>query len=226
MFKSPSTWLCFFEQSNTFRDSLRRHGFDSASYDNAKRGKQDYTMDLFELIEVSYSKMCRLEDNWFSALEGAEIGIIAFFPCVRFSTQANLYVSCSAPQYDKLKTADKFVLSSSHFDEVSYFYSVLCELCALCSHYGIPLIVENPYKNNMLLRYFPMVPSVVVPDRSLHGDWFVKPTMFYFIGLPCVEKIVFKPKVLNTKKVVEEHGIGRSLMSPDFADWFVEAYLV
>jgi hypothetical protein len=48
---------------------------------------------------------------------------------------------------------------------------------------GIRMIIENPYNGETFLKTnFVLPPTIVDKDRSLRGDFFRKPTAYWFIG--------------------------------------------
>ena len=65
----------------------------------------------------------------------------------------------------------------------------------VCDIRGLKLIVENPYTTiHYLYNNFPYKPSVIDKNRQLRGDYFKKPTQYWFVNC--------------------EHTNGRSLQNP------------
>lgn len=92
------------------------------------------------------------------------------------------------------------------------------------------IIIENPYTNNYLLTINRFSkPKIIIQNRRVYGDYYVKPTMFYYFGLEPTY-ITSKAQVLKKgqkkMKVKDEVGITRSLMSKEFVENFIEKYIL
>src|SRR5574344_678522 len=110
----------------------------------------------------------------------------------------------------------------------SKFFNYLCKLCIIAIDKGFKLIIENPYgKINFLKWYFPIRPEIVITDRRSYGDYFKKPTQFFFIN--CVPEFKLFQEDNKTKFVTEriedKRGIDRSLISPAFAENFCKQFI-
>ena len=98
------------------------------------------------------------------------------------------------------------------------------------------MIVENPYTQpHYLTTYFPIRPKVIVPDRHAEGDYFKKPTQFFFLNCEPEQNIVFEPIkhidiVKHNRAQLMNNGqtrqVCRSLIHPQFADRFIKTYLL
>lgn len=79
---------CFFEQSGTFKNQFKKLGFESYDYDILNDfNETDYQMDLFNEIRNAYDGKPSLFDKF----DKRKDTILAFFPCVRFEEQIQLY---------------------------------------------------------------------------------------------------------------------------------------
>lgn len=91
------------------------------------------------------------------------------------------------------------------------------------------MIFENPYNGNYLLtRKEIKKPTIIISDRTIYGDYFVKPTAFWFYN---IEPSIFSQYIIkNNNKldgsVIMQNGINRSLMHKDFAINFVNKYIL
>ena len=112
--------------------------------------------------------------------------------------------------------------------ERQYFYEVLLKLFSVCTMKGLRLIVENPYATHHYLHAnFPYKPKVIDYDRQRRGDYFKKPTQYFFHN--CEPTNGFTPcKPKETKNVKSLSGGSggicneeRSLISPDYARNFI-----
>ena len=90
-------------------------------------------------------------------------------------------------------------------------------------------MIENPYSSlHFLHNNFLKEPSVIDSNRQLRGDYFVKPTGFWFFNFePTYGESFQKPKKTMTVWSAargKEAGIcseERSLISPDYARNFI-----
>lgn len=112
--------------------------------------------------------------------------------------------------------------------ELSLFYELICKLVIVCIRNETPLIIENPYSTqHYLQRYWCIKPSVIDNNRKDSGDYFKKPTQYWFINRKPSNNLTFEPQVINkTKKVSDESGINRSLISPDYASRFIKEFII
>lgn len=73
----------FFEQSGTFKNELKKLGYEAIDYDILNDfGQTDVVIDLFAEIEKTYAGWGSIFDNI-----AEDDMIIAFFPCVRFEAR-------------------------------------------------------------------------------------------------------------------------------------------
>ena len=90
------------------------------------------------------------------------------------------------------------------------------------------LVIENPLgKCGFLKQYFPIKERVVIKDRTKLGDYFKKPTQFFFVNCRPTFNLEKESEWNEFQhKVVEQvHGFDRSRISPEFAKNFVELFL-
>ncbi|MFA5719497.1 MAG: hypothetical protein WC939_00395 [Acholeplasmataceae bacterium] len=91
------------------------------------------------------------------------------------------------------------------------------------------MIFENPYhKNYLLTRNEIKKPSLIIEDRTKYGDYYVKPTAFWFYNL---EPTLFSQYIIKNdnklkKQINLQNGIKRSLMHIDFAKNFINKYIL
>ena len=108
------------------------------------------------------------------------------------------------------------------------FYKTLCRLCIIAKRKKFKLIIENPYgKANFLKQFFPIKPGLIVKNRMQWGDFFKKPTQFFFLN--CIpnfflERIVASPKENNP--IEKNKGFSRSRISSRFAENFIESVIL
>jgi hypothetical protein len=110
------------------------------------------------------------------------------------------------------------------------FYALLIKLFCVCQERGLRLIVENPWNSGptYLKNNFVMPPSYIDNDRSRRGDYFVKPTAYWFVGCEPTDGFTWQ-KDKDIKSVYScNHGIKagicseeRSMISSDYARNFI-----
>lgn len=217
----------FFEQSGTFKKELAKLGYKAYDYDILNDfGETDYVIDLFSQINEAYEG----NESIFDKIAENRGGIIAFFPCVRFSVQILLPMRGNSPQQKKWDDLKKIEYSMKLERERSEMYERFSKLCIVCLRKDIPLIIENPYNaQHYLTLYFPISAQVVIEDRTLLGDWYKKPTQFFFIGCDAyfiiyLDEGYYKPK--KKMKVSEQGKVDRSMISPHFARTFLRRYVL
>ena len=93
------------------------------------------------------------------------------------------------------------------------------------------MIVENPYSTqHFLVRYFPIKSKVVHKDRTLYGDYYKKPTQYWFVN--CEPKHNFFLENLQTsdefiKTINNIHNkVERSLISKTYANRFLREFVI
>lgn len=225
--KVKKAW-CFFEQSGTFRDKFKELGIEAVDCDiQNEYGKTDIQIDLFAEIRKAYFDY----ESIFDKITKDDI-IIAFFPCIRFTKQIELEFTQKAPQYRTLALEEKILLARQLEQERTDFYNLFCDLILVCCKKHIRLIIENPYSNNhYLVRYFPIKASIIDTNRRERGDYFEKPTQYWFINcLPSYNiNALFREQVMPKKRRVLDYPSGskeRSEISPIYARQFIEEFIL
>lgn len=94
--------------------------------------------------------------------------------------------------------------------------------------------MENPASApHYLTSYFPIKPAVVDLDRTVNGDFFKKPTQFWFVNCAPEQNMFFEPlderPIYNIERARKTDGVERkvlrSLMHPQYARRFIKMYL-
>ena len=100
---------------------------------------------------------------------------------------------------------------------------------------GWRLVVENPYTQpHYLTSYFPIKPAIIDRDRSENGDYFSKPTQFFFVNCKPEQNMFFDPieerPTYNVERAVNTDGIDRktlrSMIHPQYARRFIKQFLI
>lgn len=233
---------CFFEQSGTFKNEFIKLGIPAEDYDIQNNfGETDHIVDLFKAIEDAYEGKPSLFDNMTS-----DDLIMAFFPCIKF---------CNIAEYNQRSAQEKwrrdgmdihriYELLKRESDERHYFYTLALKMHAVVEFRGLRMIMENPWHETNYTNYFWFSkPSVIDMDRSKRGDFFKKPTAYWFTNCAPTSGYSYQqtdPSKIkrigmtsewrqkdNTKvyaKGSKKSGIcseERSMISPDYARNFI-----
>lgn len=216
---------CFFEQSGTFKNEFIKLGIPAEDYDIQNNfGQTDHVVDLFQAIEDAYDGKPSLFDD----IRGGDL-IMAFFPCIYFSCLSQMDLSWSAKNYRKMsgRNATERILERVHNREV--YFTLLIKMLQVARERGLRLIFENPWGLQTFLKSgFVQPPSVVDENRTLRGDYFVKPTAYWYVHCkPSYGQSYQQPKEkkrLMWEKKNPTAGIcseERSMISPDYARNFI-----
>ena len=223
---------CLFEQSGTFKNEFKGLGIMAFDYDiQNEYGETDYQLDLFREIEKGYDK----EPSIFDAIKTDDV-ILAFFPCTRFDCQVQLWMSGNNYAEQGWSDAQKIQYAMEKHAELSDYYSYLCKLILLCIERELKLIIENPFNQpHYLTLYFPVKPTLIDRDRTLNGDYYKKPTQFWFFNCEPKNNVIFEPLVEvptyiigNNPKIDKEKSIqtNRSTIHPQYASRFIRQFII
>lgn len=220
---------CFFEQSGTFKNEFRKLGYEALDYDIQNNfGETDHVIDLFAEIEKAYDGKASVFDQ-IRGGQDADL-IIAFFPCIHFCDAKTLFMKgehISQRSWSLSKIMEKNLQFSKERD---FFYATLLKFVAIISKYNLRLIIENPWNTSgeTYLQHNFIKPSIVDSNRMLRGDYFVKPTAYWFIN--CTPTYGLTLQCDKRQKVIMKcHGktkagvcsTERSMISPDYARNFI-----
>ena len=224
---------CFFEQSGTFKNEFIKLGIPAEDYDIQNNfGETDHVVDLFKAIEDAYEG----KPSLFDSIRGGQDGdlILAFFPCIYFSPVSQMLMFWGDLNYRKLtyKVRTDAILQRSANRE--QFFGLAAKMLCVAQERGIRLIMENPWSQQTFLKAnFVLPPTLVDSNRRLRGDYFAKPTAYWFINCtPTMgfteQRVISKKNVMNTKSSAKA-GIcseERSMISPDYARNFICDFII
>lgn len=216
---------CFFEQSGTFKKEFIKLGCQAEDYDILNQfNETDHVIDLFEEINKGYAGGASIFDN----IDPLKDQIIAFFPCVRFEAQIIMNFRGDHFGSDKWPLQRKLEYDLQLHDELHELYTLITKFAILCLRKGIPCIIENPYATqHYLVRYWACKASIIDKDRSETGDYFEKPTQYFFLNREPSFNFVFEGvDVKKKKKIVDLTTVDRSMISPDYANRFIREYIL
>lgn len=171
---------CFFEQSGTFKNEFRKLGYDAFDYDIQNNfGETEFQIDIFSEIEDAYDNKPSVFDN----IEKDDL-ILAFFPCIYFEALQMTYYTDSCNNNRK-KGKERFDVIIDRIEKRNRFYVLLYKLIGVCEIKQIRMILENPATQPhylLLVQNFYKKPTFIDKDRTLRGDWFKKPTAWWFFN--------------------------------------------
>lgn len=216
---------CFFEQSGTFKNEFRKLGIPAEDYDIQDNfGETDHTDDLFKAIEDAYDG----KPSLFDSISEDDL-IMAFFPCIYFCATSQMAFSFGCTNYRKLNMKEKTDKILERSANREYFFKLAVKMISVAEQRGLRLIMENPWSEQTFLKAnFVMPPTLVDNNRMLRGDFYVKPTAYWFINsTPTSGKSYQNDK---EKKTIMKARMGvkaglcseeRSTISPDYARNFI-----
>lgn len=179
---------CFFEQSGTFKNEFIKLGIPAEDYDIQNNfGETDHVIDLFNEIEKAYDN----KESVFDKITKDDL-IIAFFPCIKFCSvmeqmQHEDFYDCSHKNNKNIGTPDyfrqKWFTLRKQSQERFQFYDIALKLTAVIQIKGLRMIFENPWHpTNFTNHFWFLRPSVIDKDRTRRGDYFRKPTVYFYVG--------------------------------------------
>jgi hypothetical protein len=221
---------CFFEQSGTFKNEFKKLGYDAYDYDIQNNfGETDYTVDLFKAIEDAYDE----KPSLFDKITQDDL-IIAFYPCIYFSCLSQMAFSWGCRNYKNLSYKQRTDAILKRSNNRERFYAIAIKMLTVAKENNLRLIMENPFSQQTYLRAnFIIPPTIIDYNRMLRGDYFQKPTAYYFInseptnGLT-IQNDKIKKRILD-QKPSELGGVcseERSMISPDYARNFICDFII
>lgn len=221
---------CFFEQSGTFKNEFKKLGYEAYDYDILNDFKEtDYIIDLFKEIEKAYEEKPSVFDNI-----SQKDTILAFFPCTRFEAIIPLKFRGEAIDQKNWDLNKKLEYSMKLQNELTELYNLLSKLVIVVQKKGLKLIIENPYTQpHYLTTYWCIRPDLIDKDRTLRGDYYKKPTQYWFINCKPKDNFIFEPleyverkTVMNTKGNKSTIKVERSMIHPQYANRFIKEFIL
>lgn len=219
------TFHCFFEQSGTFKNEFKKLGYESYDYDiQDEFNETDKIIDLFVNIEEAYEN----RESIFDEIK-QEDTIIAFFPCIRFEDQIQMAFRGTQFQMKNWSNEQKLENDIQLHRELSNLYEIITKLAIVCIRRNISLIIENPYSTTHYLTKYWAIPSKIIDkDRRTRGDYFQKPTQYWFINCEPKYNMILEPQIWNETKIIENtsNKTERSLISKDYVNRFIREFIL
>lgn len=230
---------CLFEQSGTFKNEFKKLGVEAYDYDIQNEfGETDYVIDLFAEIKGGYNG----EASIFDKFDKDDL-ILAFFPCIRFENQIMLFFRGQASQMKGWTLEEKMEYDMNLLDELNAMYKLVNKMFIICMRKGLKLVMENPYsEEHFLRRYWCYLPKIIDRDRRDNGDFYAKPTQYWFLNCEPKNNLLMEAITYNhlgvkdairlmTKEDYEKTGAkdkktARSMIHPEYANRFIRQYLI
>ena len=221
--KKPNHAWILFERSGTFKKAFEKFGIPATDFDLEAEHEEVVKVDIFKCIDNAFMDIGGHIFNHFKA----DDLIIAFFPCTYFSDQSQLISRCDSFSMKDYTLEEKLNLSRVNMRFRADYYDYLCQLVLICKKRNLQLIIENPFgKVNFLKWFFPLKPEIIIEDRRALGDFFKKPTQFFFVNCKAEFSLIpFVGKVKQKKSVQKIKGFARSRIAPQFAENFIKYFL-
>lgn len=217
---------CFFEQSGVFKNEFKKLGIDAEDYDIQNNfGETDHVIDLFAEIEKAYSEL----ESIFDRIKKEDL-IMSFFPCIYFEAMQMPYYSYNSYNTRKKDVREKHEIVIDRIMKRERFYILLHKLVAVCNIKRLRLIIENPATQPQYLLFAQnfIKPTFIDNNRMLRGDYYVKPTAYWFLG--CERTCGLSKQKDKKQKIIKNCKSGvragicseeRSMISPDYARNFI-----
>ena len=216
---------CFFEQSGTFKNQFIKLGIPAEDYDIQNNfGETDHIVDLFQSIETAYEGGASLFDN----ISKDDI-IVAFFPCIYFCALSQMSMYWTYINYRNKTDKEKTDLILERFANREKFFRLAVKMLAVAKMKGLRLIMENPWSEQTFLKSnFVAAPTLVDMNRMKRGDYFKKPTAYWFINCEPTNGFTHQEdkemKTILSSRPSGQTGLcseDRSMISPDYARNFI-----
>lgn len=220
---------CFFEQSGTFKNEFKKLGFEAYDYDILNNyGETDYVIDLYKEIENAYEN----KKSVFDRIGGGTI--LAFFPCIRFEHQIRMHFKGVARHLKGKSMEEKLKYDIELHNELHNLYVLISKMVIVCIRKNIPLIIENPYTTTHYLTQYWCIPYTILDEnRTKRGDYYEKPTQYWFINREPSNNFIFEPiKYVETKRVNKLGWVNskikeeRSMIHPQYANRFIREFII
>lgn len=208
---------CFFEQSGTFKNEFIKLGIPSEDYDIQNNfGETDHVVDLFQHIEDAYDGKPSLFDDITS-----EDLIMAFFPCIRFCSvmeqmQHEDFYDASQKRNKNLGSKEyferKWTVLRGYSQERFHLYDLALKMTAVCQIRNLRMIMENPWHpTNFTNHFWFMRTTLIDKDRTRRGDYFTKPTAYWYVCCePTFGETFQRTKKENIKRITSGSGASKT----------------
>ncbi len=188
---------------------------------------------MFVICSKKFGGGYKNEPSIFDEIKKDDL-IFAFFPCTRFEAKVPLLFRGQATQQKNWSTIKKMEYSMKLHSELHELYELISKLVVIVKRKGLRMIIENPYTQpHYLTTYWCIKPSLIDKNRRLNGDYYIKPTQYWFINCEVQNNLDFTPIELvekmiiaNPKKSEYSRQTQRSMIHPQYARRFIKQYVL
>lgn len=226
---------CLFEQSGTFKNEFIKLGIPAEDYDIQNEfGETDNVIDLFAEIRGGYNGEPSIFDR-----VGKDDLIMAFFPCTMFQAYAPATFQQKRPQDKNKDDLSKLEYVIYRHNKLNEFYEKISQMAHIAIKNGLRMIIENPYTQpHYLTTYWCIEPKLIDKNRKERGDYYNKPTQYWFINCEPEHNFIFEPQVLhqgwsgidsaskNASLIGTSVETVRSMISPEYANRFIREQIM
>lgn len=229
----PTRVYCFFEQSGTFKNAFIAAGIPAEDYDiQDEFGETEHVIDLFAEIDKAFDG----HPSIFDQIQPTDL-IMAFFPCIHFCDAKTLLFRAVHTSQRRKELYNIMRANIPLSQERQRFFEVLLRFVVVVLERNLKMVLENPWntsRGTYLQVNFPE-PSIIDTNRALRGDYYVKPTAYWFFNCEPTEGESYQDKndnpliVYKQKGEHQETGIcdsERSAISPTYAKNFIADFIM
>lgn len=218
---------CMFEQSGTFKNEFRKLGYEAYDYDIQNNfGETDFVIDLFSEIDNAYGG----GQSLFDSITPDDL-IVAFYPCIYFCALSQMAFNLGSRNYRCLTDEEKIekIIHRAYYR--AEFYTRLLRFVGVCLRLKLRMVFENPWSEQTYLKAnFLKAPEIVDMDRTNRGDYYKKPTAYWFFNCEPTHGYSYQndkeKKTIRKAKPASKAGLcseDRSMISPDYArNWICD----
>lgn len=161
--------------------------------------------------------------------------VLAFFPCTRFESRIPLWFRGEAQQQKNWTEMQKLEYAMDLHQELHEFYLLISKLVIIAKRRGLKMIIENPYMQpHYLTTYWCVKPTIIDRDRTQNGDYYRKPTQYWFINVKPKQNLILEPidyvETQAISRVKKKDGISvktqRSMIHPQYVSRFIRQYVI
>ena len=160
---------------------------------------------------------------------------MAFFPCVRFEDQVLTLFRGDNYGLKDWNNERKLEYDLKLGKELIELYSLITKMAIVCIRKGIRMIIENPYSTqSFLTTHWCLRPAIIDRNRTNRGDYYEKPTQYWFIGCEPKNNLVFEALDWCEKRNIEyatardgkSAKVMRSMIHPQYANRFIREFIL
>ncbi len=167
---------------------------------------------------------------------------MAFFPCIYFCDVNEPLFRLDDLKYKKLSLRQKYDKILERAQNREYFFELCIKMFCICDCRGLRMVMENPYsQSHYLCKNFVYKSNLIDKNRRRRGDYFVKPTQYWFLNCEPLNQLVFEPISVThgtsdmVRKMSREDAdkmgastvkVARSMIHPQYANRFIRQYIL